>query len=98
MKPSLCVYNLGQMRTHATDIQFTLDDHWYQWDGGFGAILKSYERNVRKGDVRMICGIPFHVANVWSMGGFRKPEVCWSIPDPWLTAEWIREFKRRIFE
>ena len=72
----------------------------YKWSGGFGAIIKSYERGLKPGDVRMIADVPFHVYTVcrgprWWW--WQKPEVFWTIPNAHLSVEWIRAFKSAIF-
>lgn len=37
----------------------------YDWHGGFGAIFKSYENRVRRGDCRYICGRIFYAYLVY---------------------------------
>lgn len=75
-----------------------IDGVEYTWGGGFGAVLKSRERGMRSGDIRMILDIPMHVFTVYDAEWFwQKPEVSWTIPTAYISAEWIREFKRVVF-
>lgn len=89
-------------RTEARNLRFELDDHDYTWSGGFGAILKSYEKGVKKGEIRMIAGVPFYAYTIRDMGivlfSFlkREQEVCWTISNNHLSIEWIRDFKKAI--
>jgi len=66
----------------------------YHWCGGFGAVLQSHERGVKKGDVRMIGKVIFFAYMVERSGWLR--EVNW-VPQQEITAEWIREFKKEVF-
>lgn len=90
--------------TLARNLRFELGGVDYTWGGGFGAILKSYEKGVKPGDIRMIAGVPFYVYMVedmkFSFWPFLKnrQEVYWTIPNNHLSSEWIREFKKVIFQ
>lgn len=89
-------------RAEARNLRFELDGHGYTWSGGFGAILKSYEKGVKPGEIRMIAGIPFYAYQVsnpeLALFSFlkSKKEVWWTIPSQHLSSEWIRDFKRAI--
>ena len=63
----------------------------YQWSGGFGAVLISNERGVKRGEVRMIGDVIFYAS------GVRMREVWW-IPQGRFDADWIREFKAAVFK
>jgi len=67
----------------------------YSWNGGSGAILKSYEYGMKVGEVRMIGGVPFFVHMI--NGFWPRKEISWTIPYDHLTMEWIRAFKQAIF-
>jgi hypothetical protein len=69
----------------------------YTWDGGFGAILTSRERGVKRNSVRMICGIPFVAYRVDQGFFYEEPEVSWTISYHQLDADWIRDFRQKLF-
>lgn len=83
----------------ARNLRIKIDGVEYEWGGGFGAIIKSWERGIKLGDMRMIGNVPFYcyMFGLKRRGVFGPPEVCWSIPSPYLTTEWIRSFKRALF-
>jgi hypothetical protein len=68
----------------------------YQWLGGFGAIFSSRERGLQPGDVRMIGDELFYVFAVEATR-WRTPKVSWTQPNSRLSAEHIRELRRRLF-
>ena len=83
-----------------------VDSRKYYWYGGFGAVLMSYERGVKQGDIRMIGDIPFFAYRVndsetfesypfFSFFSLNKKQVSWTISN--IDAEWIREFKAKLF-
>ena len=78
------------------NLRVEVDGQDYKWFGGFGAVLISKERGVKQGTVRVIGGVYFYAYRVFRRWGF-NPEVCWTIPCKCITAEWIREFRHRIF-
>lgn len=90
--------------TEARNLRFKLGNVDYTWGGGFGAIIKSYEKGVKPGDVRMIAGVPFYVYMVedttfsWIPFLKKQREVYWTIPNRHLSSEWIRNFKKVIFQ
>lgn len=79
------------------DITFKLGGTTYEWRGGYGAVIVSYERGLKAGDVRCIKGIIFTVFKVDKRGFFNlgKPEVCWTLPGN-FNAEWIAAFRCEI--
>ena len=87
--------DVGQVR----NIRFEAGGVEYTWSGGYGSIITSFERGRNVGDVRMICGVPFHVYLVHRKGFrfFGKMEVSWTIPNSIVSSEWIREFRRAVF-
>jgi hypothetical protein len=64
---------------------FTVGEREYEWHGGFGAIVKSRERGVQQGDVRII-GDEMMYAYLVYPKRFRAPEVCWSVIAPTIEA------------
>ena len=78
----------------AENLKATISGIEYTWSGGFGAVLKSYERGVKKNEVRMIGRIVFFAFNV-SSSGIRR-EVSWC-PQEKIDAEWLRNLKSAIF-
>ena len=70
----------------------------YTWSGGFGSVLKSKERNIPLGTVRMIGNVIFYAYSYDYYGsGFWKKTISW-VPQEEISAEWIRDFKRAFFE
>jgi hypothetical protein len=57
-------------------------------------VLISYERGVKKGDVRIIGQEIFYAYWVANSGWLR--EVNW-VPKDTVSMEWIREFKQAVF-
>lgn len=83
---------------------FTFGNHQitYHWFGGLGCVFKSYENNVKEGDLRQINDIIFRADRItknifdrWTPC-FSKPEIWW-IPIEKFDAEWIRNFKKEVF-
>jgi hypothetical protein len=66
----------------------------YEWSGGFGAIFKSYEHNVKQGDVRVIGEDMFYAYLIYPRW-FRSSEVCWTLPKP--TIDDINRIRERMF-
>lgn len=83
------------MRLESKQLTCEINGRKYEWFGCFGAVLKSRERGVRQGDVRMLGDQMFHACYVWPRR-FSKPEVCW-IPCIEFDMEWVREFKKKVF-
>lgn len=84
----------------ALNIQFTIDGYRYSWHGGFGAVIQSRERGVKKGDVRQIAGRQFfaYMAAVdYCDWWWQRPLVSW-VPCEKFDAEWIRNFKMEILQ
>lgn len=67
----------------------------YQWCGGFGAIFKSWERGVKRGDVRYILDRMFYAYLVYPKW-LRRSEVCWTLTGE-FTVEDIRQVQRQAF-
>lgn len=68
----------------------------YEWHGGFGATLKSYERGVTVGTVRRIGHFNFYAYMV-SKRFMKQSEIAWALAEEDVTAERIREVRRRLF-
>lgn len=66
----------------------------YAWSGGFGAVIKSFERGVKLNEVRMIGGIVFYAYTVGRSGWLS--EIAWC-PQQEIDAQWIRDFKAAMF-
>ncbi len=45
-------------RHHISSLTFTLNDVRYYWGGGFGAILKTQEKGIKVGEIRVIADVP----------------------------------------
>lgn len=76
------------------DIRFSSGGREYHWRGGFGAVIKSYERGVRVGDVRMIEGDTYYAFMVQPRW-LRRSEISWSLKP--ISAERVREIRRALF-
>ena len=76
----------------------TIDGIEYEWCGGFGAVLISYERGVRQGTMRRIGTGNFYASRIWTRGlcGFRPPQISW-LPDQEIDLTWIQQYKRELF-
>lgn len=79
------------------NLRFTVDGQRYEWSGGYGAVIKSYEWGVRRGDVRCILGRLFHAYLVYPSRLFAPREVCWSFIGDALSNEAIRAFRAEVF-
>jgi hypothetical protein len=82
------------MSLEAGRIRVEISGRQYEWEGGFGAILKSRESGVKQGEVRMIAGSTLFAYHVYQPRWWRTPEVWWSRNE--IDAEWIRSFKAHI--
>lgn len=76
------------------NIRFDYGGRTYDWHGGFGAVVKSFERGVSQGDMRVIVGERFYAYLVYPCW-FGKPGVCWTFEEP--TIERIRAFRAHVF-
>lgn len=76
-------------------LRITIGDVEYEWCGGFGSVLKSHERGIKVGDVRVITGILFYATYIYKRGMFDY-EVNW-IPVERIEIGWIRDFKHKLF-
>lgn len=87
------------IEVHATALKATIGGTQYEWVGGCGAILRSREKHVRVGDVRIIGNELFYAYMVTRDSWFQAPEIGWSVPDKEKRYEpdWIRKFKAAIF-
>lgn len=66
----------------------------YWWVGGYGAVIKSFERGMKIGDVRVIGEDMLYVYLIYPRF-WRTPEVCWTFIDP--TNECINKFRQKLF-
>ena len=83
------------MKFYSCNLKATIGGREYEWFGGFGSILVSYERGIHIGDVRIIGDTIFFCYSIeW---GFWKNRINWSIPGD-LTANTLRKIKRAIFD
>jgi len=78
----------------ASNLTFESHGRRYEWAGGFGAVIKSYERGVKIGTMRFIEDATLYAYLVYPRR-FRPAEVCWTFRKP--TAEAIRAFRCRVF-
>lgn len=81
--------------TCGADLKVTLNGVEYLWGGGFGSVLKSCERSVKRGEVRIIGGVIFY-AEIYLNRGTWTREISW-IPQARFDADWMRAFKAAIF-
>lgn len=78
--------------------KYKIDGVWYEWYGGFGAVLISQEyRDVRVGDVRIIKSTPMY-AYIVRKNIFGCRHISWSI---YKTNDTVRigdieAFKRKL--
>jgi len=74
-------------------IVVTIDGRKYEWMGGLGSIIRSYERGVKQGDVRIIDDMLFYAYRVgaWFITG---RNISWTIQN--VTVEKVREIKERL--
>lgn len=83
-----------EINTDALSEKVSIDGVEYNWHGGFGAVIKSYERGRKVGDLRSIGNIVFKVSYIH--GNIFRREVCW-IPVEKFTLGWVRRFKIALF-
>lgn len=89
----------------AFDQKFTVGGIEYTWNGSFGRIFSSLEKELPIGTVRMVGGIPFYVQSIykesratfWNWLLMRDYRVSWTISNDHLTTEWIKDLKKIIF-
>lgn len=84
----------GQIRVHTECLKATICGVEYTWFGGFGAVMKSFERGVKLNEVRMIGNVVFYAYLVGRSGWLR--EISWC-PQQEISAQWIRDFKAAVF-
>ena len=81
-----------------SDPTINIDGVTYKWFGGPGCVIRSRERGVKNGDVRMIRDELFY-AIVYPLAWPCKSEVCWvSVFEDEHCIEYIRNFKRKLFD
>lgn len=82
----------------AHNITFSCDAGDYEWGGGYGGLIYSYERGRQVGDTRMICGVLFHVFQVYAgyphRSFWQRPRVCWTIDNP--TSEKVADIRKKV--
>lgn len=90
--------DLTKARFRASHFTAIIDHIEYEWVGGFGAILTSSEKGLKKGEIRAIGGILFQVYRIWQPPGWRKlPQVSWTTVED-ISIEEIRAIGRKIFD
>lgn len=77
----------------ADNLRFTSDGREYEWFGGYGAVIRSCERGVEKGTMRVIHGEIMYAYVVYPR--LWRSEVGWTFLEP--TNERIREFRDKVF-
>lgn len=81
----------------ASSIRFDVDGVTYEWFGRLGAVITSKCRGVKVGDTRVIGCVLFYVASIYrGHMEYRTREVCW-VPVGECDADWIREYKKALF-
>lgn len=85
----------------STTLYIKNDDRKYYWSGGLGSVFKSYESEVKLGDVRYIAGELFYVYSIYNknhnrfyFGGPREVNWCFTqkVDYPYIT-----QFKNKLF-
>lgn len=81
-------------RDEDKDVRFNLEGRRYRWVGTFGNLIESYEKGVKRHDVRVIGGELFYANYVtsWDAPPFSKC-VSWTLLKP--SAKAIAEFKKK---
>ncbi len=74
---------------------FKIDNVFYTWFGGFGAVMFSKERGLKHGDKRIILGYEFKVFGIER--GLFKDKILWS-PANSVEYNWIESFKKDVFK
>jgi hypothetical protein len=82
-------------------LYFTDGGREYEWGGGFGNILSSYENGVEQGQCRVIVNRIFYAFMIERKVLDRRTlktssRISWSVPGR-PTAELLREIKAEIF-
>ena len=75
-------------------LKVIIDGIEYTWCGALGCVLCSFENGVKRNDVRIIAGHIFYADWVEKSGWYRK--IDWT-PHGKIDIEWIRNFKKEIF-
>ena len=65
----------------------------YEWRGGFGSVIQSYENGVTIGTVRYVCGQLVY-AYIVEAHRFGPDRISWSIPD--VDATKLTVYKARF--
>lgn len=80
-----------------SDLTINIEGVTYEWFGGLGCVVRSYERGIKNGDVRIIHDGMFY-ARVYQVGWLRTPEISW-VPafEEDQCLDFIRSFKKRLF-
>ena len=73
----------------ADNTRFVIDGVEYTWFGGFGNIMSSQERGMKRNELRAING---HILRVFSVEGSK---VCWTTVGS-VEYDWIRKFKQEL--
>lgn len=72
-------------------LYFTINNQKYEWYGGFGAVLKSKERNIQLYETRYIGKVYFHAYKINDRGWLQPKEICW-VPIESIDANWMHSF------
>jgi hypothetical protein len=79
-------------------MKLTIEGIEYEWSGGFGATLKSMERNIPHGMLRMVAGELLQAWRQYPRGPFRRREIWWNSANSPNDAEWIRQYRIKLLE
>lgn len=74
------------------DICFTIREVRYKWEGNFGCVLSSLEKNVNIDEIRVIADVPMKAQSVIGNRFTKTKRVCW-VPLHQPSAKWCREFR-----
>lgn len=93
-----CSTDVREIRVNSCSLKATVRGIEYTWIGGFGAVIKSFEPEVKLNEVRRIGNIVFYARTVsrvgWLFGWLCGISWC---PQQEIDAQWIRDFKTAMF-
>lgn len=82
------------IRLFTSYLKATISGVEYHWVGGHGTVLSSFERGIRRGDVRAIGNVVFCATSVDRVWWLRR--VGWA-PVQTFDHEFLKEFKAAMF-
>jgi hypothetical protein len=83
-----------EITVYAQSKYVDIDGFRYEWCGGLGAVLTSWEVFTRQGDLRKIGSVVFVAREVYP--GWIWSEVCW-VPEGEFDYETVQRFRKALF-